>query len=935
MKITSFVIALFLAAIAAGSLLAMPPRDGISEPKALQDLKEQGIIDNPGQGLMAEHGLPKVSGTRTYPVVMGYFTDQASSYTQAQFQTQLFSTASGAKSVTNYYKDMSYNTMTCTGTVNPWGSSGNTKSYFANGNYGISNTYPKNTPGFIYALLAALDATVNFADPAFDVNNDYYVDVLWVVHSGKGAEETNSTSDIWSHSSQMTNWSGVAAYATNDYRNGNRVYINKYIIMPEKTNYADGSTSTTEMIGVGVFCHEFGHALGLPDLYDTGGYDGVSGQGLGHWSVMAGGSWGGNGITNGTPVSLDVWSKRYLGWASPANITANTSGTTVASILNTQTNSSYRLAKNGGTSETQYWLIENRYKSASGPVSGVTWDAYLPGSGLAVYHIDETYAGYSTTYFTGNKVNVNSTTGSSRNRPYGVALEETDMTTAGYSGSELYTGANSGEAVDVFNSSTQASFDSVGTAYPISYKNDGSTKSGISIASISAAGASMTASFRINSGTTATPTLAVSMASWSPAAAGGTSGTVNVTNSGTTSVIAYTVSSNQTWLTVSAASGNTPGSFTMTAAVNTGAARSATVTITATTSGVAGSPKTISVTQAAASGQNDAGTGGDAGNTIATATLVNPGSWTGCYLDATDRNDYYKFNVTSGQVIKVKITPPSAADFDLYLHNPSQTQVGSSTRGAGLVDSIVYTANATGYWYCRAYQYSGTGNYSLQISVSGGTTGTWTTVTSTTQSAHPYTNSYNYTWTITGPSSATKMKVYFDSIKVETGYDTVFVLNGSGTVIQKWTGTYRAIWSNEVTGNVIKIKLKTDATVTGYGFLSTKYQHYTTTASSPADPFGDEENAPAELLSQNHPNPVVGRTTFTYNLPDDRQASLRVYNIAGQHVRTVATGLQKAGRHSIEWDARDEYGRPVANGTYIYRLEAGDLGATRKMLILK
>jgi hypothetical protein len=333
--------------------------------------------------------------------------------------------------------------------------------------------------------------------------------------------------------------------------------------------------------------------------------------------------------------------------------------------------------------------------------------------------------------------------------------------------------------------------------------------------------------------------------------------------------------------------------------------------------------------------QNDAGTGGDAGNTIATATLVNPGSWTGCYLDATDREDYYKFNVTSGQVIKVKITPPSAADFDLYLHNPSQTQVGSSTRGAGLVDSIVYTANATGYWYCRAYQYSGTGNYSLQISVSGGTTGTWTTVTSTTQSAHPYTNSYNYTWTITGPSSATKMKVYFDSIKVETGYDTVFVLNGSGTVIQKWTGTYRAIWSNEVTGNVIKIKLKTDATVTGYGFLSTKYQHYTTTASSPADPFGDEENAPAELLSQNHPNPVVGRTTFTYNLPDDRQASLRVYNIAGQHVRTVATGLQKAGRHSIEWDARDEYGRPVANGTYIYRLEAGDLGATRKMLILK
>ncbi len=123
------------------------------------------------------------------------------------------------------------------------------------------------------------------------------------------------------------------------------------------------------------------------------------------------------------------------------------------------------------------------------------------------------------------------------------------------------------------------------------------------------------------------------------------------------------------------------------------------------------------VLQTAAS-QNDAGTGGDAGNTISSAILVSPGSWTGCYLDATDRDDYYKFYVTSGQSIKAKITPPSTVDFDLYLYHPSQTQVGSSTRGTGLVDSIVYTANATGYWYCRAYQYSGAGNYSLQISVS-------------------------------------------------------------------------------------------------------------------------------------------------------------------------------------------------------------------------
>ncbi|MBU1355114.1 MAG: pre-peptidase C-terminal domain-containing protein [Candidatus Edwardsbacteria bacterium] len=119
--------------------------------------------------------------------------------------------------------------------------------------------------------------------------------------------------------------------------------------------------------------------------------------------------------------------------------------------------------------------------------------------------------------------------------------------------------------------------------------------------------------------------------------------------------------------------------------------------------------------------QNDAGSGGDAGNDFSTALTVSPGSWTGCYLDGTDRNDYYKFNVTSGQVIKVKITPPSSADFDLYLYNPSQSQKASSTAGSGIVDSCVFTADASGYWYARAYQYSGSGYYSLQISVSGGT----------------------------------------------------------------------------------------------------------------------------------------------------------------------------------------------------------------------
>ncbi len=133
------------------------------------------------------------------------------------------------------------------------------------------------------------------------------------------------------------------------------------------------------MIGCGVFCHEFGHALGLPDLYDTDAYGLGSGYGLGNWSLMAGGSWGGNGMTNARPVALDVWARRFLGWASPTLITAN-SLYTVNSIMTTATGSSYKLSKLGADTTRQYWLVENRYELAMGPFSSVRWDSLLPSS---------------------------------------------------------------------------------------------------------------------------------------------------------------------------------------------------------------------------------------------------------------------------------------------------------------------------------------------------------------------------------------------------------------------------------------------------------------------------------------------------------------------------------------------------------------------------
>ncbi len=480
-----------LAAVLAvsGLVWAMPPYQGIQEPEALKAMRLKGM-DSPERGLIfqlreAKGGEAKVTGSRKYPVVMGYFTDLAAINTQAEFQSMLFSNASGAKSVNNYYRDMSYNAMSCSGKVDEWRSSDNTVAYYSV-NYGLNGGTTANTYEFIRKTLVHADSFVSFADSSYDQNHDGYVDVLWVIHAGKGAEE--GASNIWSHSFYLSGFgSGATYYTTNDVSpfTGNYVRINEYIINPERTNYADGNNSTTEMIGCGVFCHEFGHALGLPDLYDTDDSD----PGIGRWSVMAGGSWGANGNTGARPAALDVWCRRFLGWAAPTKVT-NDGQYTVNSIMATNAGSSYKLGKLGADSVKQFWLVENRYKNAPGPVSSVRWDSLLYGQGLLIYHIDSTYT--TTTYLSDKTVNASDT------RPYGVAVEETDMTSAGYS-SELYNGTNQGDAADAWNSGTQAVFDSIGASYPVSYYNGANSTTGgahslVAIRAIPAASAAMTCS---------------------------------------------------------------------------------------------------------------------------------------------------------------------------------------------------------------------------------------------------------------------------------------------------------------------------------------------------------------------------------------------------------------------------------------------------------
>ncbi len=91
----------------------------------------------------------------------------------------------------------------------------------------------------------------------------------------------------------------------------------------------------------------------------------------------------------------------------------------------------------------------------------------------------------------------------------------------------------------------------------------------------------------------------------------------------------------------------------------------------------------------------------------------------------------------------------------------------------------------------------------------------------------------------------------------------------------------------------------------------------------------------AFALRQNAPNPFNPVTTIRYELPTDSDVRIDVYNVAGRHVRTVVDGPVAAGYNEVVWDGRDNSGKRVASGVYLYRMSAGDFESKKMMVVLK
>ncbi|MBZ0252373.1 MAG: M6 family metalloprotease domain-containing protein, partial [Candidatus Methylomirabilis sp.] len=250
----------------------------------------------------------------------------------------------------------------------------NPDTYYEGGCNGLCGAGKVKT--LITESVAALDAGVDFG--AYDNDgpdgvpnsgdDDGYVDFVAFVHAEAGGECGGA--NVWSHRFSLSGWGVWNGVATDDARaGGGFVRIDDYVIQPAL------ACGGVDMIEIGVFSHEFGHAFGLPDLYDTDG----SSNGAGEWDLMASGSWGGNGYTPESPSHMSAWSKAFLGWVEPLEMDVSQAA---AQVPDAETYAAaLKVPFGAGVDADEYFLIENRRK--------IGFDASLRTGGLLIWHVDD------------------------------------------------------------------------------------------------------------------------------------------------------------------------------------------------------------------------------------------------------------------------------------------------------------------------------------------------------------------------------------------------------------------------------------------------------------------------------------------------------------------------------------------------------------------
>lgn len=266
----------------------------------------------------------------------------------------------------------------------------------------------------------------------YDSDNDGNVDFVVILYAGYGEADNypNMPKTIWPHQDDLSRISSTIQL--------NGKTIDHYCCLNEI------DADSNDRCGIGTFCHEFGHIMGLPDLYPTGQSN--SHKTLGEWDIMDYGCYNNGG---NTPPAYSAYERWWMGWMEPRLL--NSAISVTMNPLYPDGNAAY-ITESGASipdilrpNPTVFYTIENRQKEG--------WDAYLPGHGLLITKINFHY-----NWWVYNQVNNSSTN-------MGVDIIEADGLTPSR---DVYHRNNGflGKQGDAFPTDSVNTFTTVST-YPI------------------------------------------------------------------------------------------------------------------------------------------------------------------------------------------------------------------------------------------------------------------------------------------------------------------------------------------------------------------------------------------------------------------------------------------------------------------------------------
>jgi hypothetical protein len=355
------------------------------------------------------------------------------------------------------------------------------------------------------------------------------------------------------------------------------------------------------------------------------------------------------------------------------------------------------------------------------------------------------------------------------------------------------------------------------------------------------------------------------------------------------------------------------------------------------------------------------------------------------YISSTSDRDWWLINTGIGETIKAHLTVPANANFDMYLYNKQGIRpLASSTKsGNGVAEDISFYTGGPANFYLKVVPY-GPGSalpYELSVNLKGQGSGSFQV---SFDDGNP---AAGYYCTTSGdvlgvsydlpvyPMKVNRLWIYFLGIDgAATGGDGSFYLlfyDNRGYVIDPFAlGALKPAatgWNYlELSDADIKVYSNifvglwydgVNTPTVGYDSVFRGKDYYYSSSTDTwsylneglffrldvSYPVGatdvDDRNGfslPSRvMLDQNYPNPFNNSTIIQYSLPRPSAVEFDVLNILGETVRSENLGLKPPGTYSQYWDGTDRHGRTVPSGVYFYRIQAGDITQTKKMVLLK